>query len=133
MYMLQLVCWTWNCVIQLASVWFGSTKFQWTVGWNIVRSSEIVRILFAECHIEYKFLSIRLQNSDTWHIPTHSLEPPHFSHNGTDSEDLTIQDGQWTILFVGHAEQFHIFHSMQDNSITMQKATLEVQQYFKNY
>jgi hypothetical protein len=37
------------------------------------------------------------------------------------------------MIYVGQAEQFHIFHSMQHNSITIQTTVLEVQQYFKNH
>ena len=49
MYRLQLVCWMWNCVIQLASVCFGRKKCQCCFGWNNIKSTEIVRILFCEC------------------------------------------------------------------------------------
>jgi hypothetical protein len=75
-----------------------------------------------------------LQNNDIWHISTYSLQPPHFSHNGTDGKDQnhTRQTAD-SMIYVGHDEQFHIFHSMQYNSITMQTTVLEVQQYFKNH
>jgi hypothetical protein len=36
------------------------------------------------------------------------------------------------MIYVGNAEQFHIFHSMHYNLITIQTTVLEVQ-YFKNH
>jgi len=37
------------------------------------------------------------------------------------------------IIYASHAEQFHVFHSMHYNSVTIQTTVLEVQQYCKKY
>jgi len=37
------------------------------------------------------------------------------------------------MIYVGHDEQFHFFHSVQHTSVTMQTSVLEVQQYFKTH
>jgi len=90
-------------------------------------------ILFGECHIESK-LDTYHQVAKQWHLTEfHTiLRTPHFDHNSIDGKEQnhkrqTVDN----MIYVGHAEQFHIFHSGHYNSITMQTTVLDVKHYFK--
>ena len=118
--MLQLLCWTWNCAIQLTSECFGSAKFQWTGGWNIVRCTEFLRILFGECHKELKLdICHQVKVSAFWYDTRFSQ-----------CESFIItQHSSWQLGLVNTALFFHNLFSALDCSYRLTYSNTATQKY----